>query len=98
MPEQWYDIKGIEGHCGAGKGRDVHLHIFSSNMADVLQRYKKIPRIKSHKLPHVIMAMSLEEGSKLEKQIIAEGRVDLNHAKKTYYLSPESHQMICNSY
>ena len=95
---KWYHIIGQEGHQGAGKSREVELYMWGNDISEMLKKYRRIPRIKKgrNKIPDTRL-LSSEESSKLEEQIISERRVSIERAKKDYYLSPQSHNMIINT-
>ena len=81
--KQWYKVIIAMAHQGSGKYRDTTNYIYANNVAEVLDKYHNMRGIKRRFTP-TIEQLSLEEGTELEKKIIA-NQVNLQRAKKTWY-------------
>jgi len=81
-------VSVYRAHRGAGRNESVDAYIYAEDAIVVLKRYKTMPGIKRNprrnNFPN-ITPLSLEESITLEQDIVKEGRISLEKARKTWY-------------
>lgn len=85
--KHWYLVRMQRAHCGTGRSEEKSCCIFAENIIQVLNRYKRIPGIKTRFTPN-ISQLSAEDSSKLEREINNNG-VSLDRVKATWYYSDD---------
>lgn len=78
---KWYEVGGILGHQGAGKGIESTNYVFAENIVEAYAAYKKMPAMKKSKTPNV-RPLNEEESKLLEIRILQTNRVTLSRAKR----------------
>lgn len=86
---QWYKVEVFRAHKGAGSQDAATACIFVENINRVLDRYRTMPGVKRNigsKRPFPnIFELSHEKGREVEQEILHEGKISLEKAKKTWY-------------
>ena len=73
----WWYVQGCAGHIGAGKHREVSMYVYGKNVNNVMQKYKKMPSVKTgNRSPMpTITQLNDEEAKQLEQEITSEKKI-----------------------